>query len=227
MDHILSPIDPISIISSMHAHNENGDNMLILPNVGLFTLLERSIHRFSMTGKYVPAKAILDASGRVENLVQIALQNARKQVILEPNATTTTTSPKQELIKQDEVQSCTKLELDMALAAMANFHMSPKPNWSNSDMIRREPRTTGNSNRRGQNHLNNSRPRNSNGLRDQGDNPNGKCGYHGQNFNQTRFNSSIGAQNHGCKQGARTTPTNGRNSRHSKEPNIDPLEQHE
>eukprot|EP00550_Attheya_septentrionalis_P008989 CAMPEP_0198281682 /NCGR_PEP_ID=MMETSP1449-20131203/1592_1 /TAXON_ID=420275 /ORGANISM="Attheya septentrionalis, Strain CCMP2084" /LENGTH=519 /DNA_ID=CAMNT_0043977579 /DNA_START=306 /DNA_END=1868 /DNA_ORIENTATION=+ len=230
-----------SLLSSIHANGDNGDNMLILPNVGLSTLLERSIHRFATTGKYVPAKAILDASGRVENLIQIALQNARKQVILETtnattNTTTTTTSPKQELAKQDEVRSCTKLELDMALAAMANFHMSPNRTVAKLVEFRRdpksnnnnnkEPRTTGNSNRRGQNTLNNSRPRN-NGLRGRGDNPNGSGGYRGQNFNQTRFNSSTGAQNHGWKQGARTTSTNGRNSRHSKEGNIDVLEQHE
>eukprot|EP00978_Attheya_sp_CCMP212_P042471 scaffold259440_cov51-Attheya_sp.AAC.2 len=214
-----------SLLSSMHAHDENGDNTLILPNVGLSTLLKRSIHRFATTGKYVPAKAILDASGRVENLVQIALQNARKQVILETTNATTTTSPKQELAKQDEVRSCTKLELDMALAAMANFHMSPNRTVAKLVEFRRdpksnnnnkEPRTTGNSNRRGQR---------SNGLRGRGDNPNGSGGYRGQNFNQTRFNSSIGAQNHGWKQGARTTPTNGR--KNSKERNIDPLEQHE
>jgi hypothetical protein len=219
-----------SLLSSMHADDENDDSMLILPNVGLSKLLERSIHRFATTGKYVPAKAILEASGRVDNLVQIALQNARKQVILETTNATTTSSPKQEPTKQNEVRSCTKLELDIALAAMANFHMSPNRTVAKLVEFRRdpksnnknkEPRTTGNSNSRGQNNLNNSRPRNgyrSNGLRGRGDNPNGSSGYRGQNFNQTRFNSSIGG---------RTTSSNGRNNRHSNERKTNPLEQTE
>lgn len=79
---------------------------LVLPNVGIVTLLERNIQRLIASGRYIPSKAIIDASVRVNQMIERVIDDLKN------------TKPSS--------KSFSQLEFDMALTNLSgDFIMSP------------------------------------------------------------------------------------------------------
>jgi hypothetical protein len=95
-------------------------NGLFLPPLPLSILLRRNLKRLLETGKFIPARAIVETTQRIENLVKTAVHELdRSKTVLQ----------KQQKQQDDEAGDTllpihTKLELDMVLAKMVNFVMS-------------------------------------------------------------------------------------------------------
>ena len=94
--------------------DELKNSLFDLPHVSYSQLMDRNIQRLVKSGRYVPSKAIWDASSRVETLVSDAIGQVRhsKTRVADSNTTTATAAT-----------SVTKLELDRQLARLAGFDM--------------------------------------------------------------------------------------------------------
>jgi hypothetical protein len=95
-------------------------NGVFLPPTSLGVLLRRNVKRLLQTGKYVPAKAIVEATERVESLVTMACRELDK----------TAAAAAAGMVDNDGggdayLPPHSKLALDVALAKMANYEMSP------------------------------------------------------------------------------------------------------
>jgi hypothetical protein len=73
-------------------------------------LLRRNIKRLLENGKFVPAKGIWESSQRVDNLLQMVLQDLDKGAFDESN-------------DDGDLPIHTKLEFDKTLCRLANFEM--------------------------------------------------------------------------------------------------------
>ena len=98
-------------------------NGIFLPPIPFDELLRRNIKRLLTTGKYVPAQAMWDSMERVDRMVMTAVSQLDKATVAVTAAATT--------IKDDDDDGDTilpvhsKLDLDVALAHMANYDMGP------------------------------------------------------------------------------------------------------
>ena len=86
--------------------HDGSESLFQLPHASYSQLMDRNIQRLVETGRYVPSKAIWDASQRVEKFIRDAVRQARDH--------------KSRSAPEDEI---TQLDLDRQLARLARFDM--------------------------------------------------------------------------------------------------------
>lgn len=102
------PYSGTEILQSLYDSDELD---MHLPRVGIKILLKRNIQRFKSTGRFIPTKAIIVTSERVDVLMQQAISKMKY------NARRNYNSDKESHGKHS------KFELDRALASLASFGM--------------------------------------------------------------------------------------------------------
>jgi hypothetical protein len=98
-------------------------NGVFLPPTSLGILLRRNVKRLLQSGKYVPAKAIVEATERVESLVTMARRELDKTAMAA--AGVVDNDDNDDGGGDASLPQYNKLELDVALAKMANYEMRP------------------------------------------------------------------------------------------------------
>ena len=68
---------PVYFVPYMDVKKNMVHDGLILPKVGVVSLLERNIGRLVSTGRYIPSRAIIDASNRVDQMMNRAMNDLR------------------------------------------------------------------------------------------------------------------------------------------------------
>lgn len=101
------PYSGTDIIQSLHDSDELN---MHLPRVGIKNLLKRNIQRFKSTGRFIPTKAIIVTSERVDVLLQQAISKMRYNA-------------RRKNSDEESHGKYSKFELDRALASLASFGM--------------------------------------------------------------------------------------------------------
>eukprot|EP00591_Stephanopyxis_turris_P006256 CAMPEP_0195529312 /NCGR_PEP_ID=MMETSP0794_2-20130614/31795_1 /TAXON_ID=515487 /ORGANISM="Stephanopyxis turris, Strain CCMP 815" /LENGTH=549 /DNA_ID=CAMNT_0040660601 /DNA_START=259 /DNA_END=1908 /DNA_ORIENTATION=- len=98
------------------------DLLEALPDLGRSVLLKRNIHRLCRTGRFVNSNAIEDAIGRTKDMLMAAWRTTNNANRNQSNAAELHPKSQQ---NTDQTDDSSSLALDMALANLAGFQMTP------------------------------------------------------------------------------------------------------